>query len=105
MHAPARITSARFGWRPVISRAAGVARPVELDLAFDLGGVEHRAVNGVGVVRREPVLHGGEVRDRAAHPDERVRRRPSSRARSAAIAASAADSVSSETAPPGRIVR
>ena len=77
MHAPARITSARFGWRPTICRRSSASRrAVELDLAVDLGAVEHRALDDVRVVGLEPVLDGGEVRDRAAHPDERVGRRP-----------------------------
>ena len=77
MQAPARMTSARFGLE-ADDRAAlsAVARAVELDLAVDLGSVEHRALDDVRVVRRERVLDGGEVRDRAAHADERVRARP-----------------------------
>ena len=77
MHAPARITSARPDCRPTISRrAARVARAVQLDLAVDLGAVEDGALDDLGIVRREAVLHGGEVRDRAAHSDEGIRRRP-----------------------------
>ena len=86
--APARITSARFGWRPtIVAPLLGVARPVELDLAVDLGAVEHRALDDVGVVASRGRADGGQVRHGAAHPDERVGPRPPVEpSRSAAIA-------------------
>ena len=57
MQAPARMTSARLGWSPTMDRrAVGVVRPVELDLAVDLGAVEHRPLDDVGVVHREAVF-------------------------------------------------
>ncbi len=41
MHAPARMTSARFGWRPTMARRVSVvAGAVELDLAVDVGAVQ-----------------------------------------------------------------
>ena len=77
MQAPARITSARAGLQADdLAPLVGGARPVELDLAVDLGAVEHGSLDDVGVVRREAVPDGGEVRDGAAHADERVRPRP-----------------------------
>ena len=49
-----------------------IARPVELDLAVDLGPVEDAALDDVRVVRGQGVLHRGDVRDRAAHRHQRV---------------------------------
>ena len=77
MQAPARITSARSGCSPTIARRSSALRvPVELDLAVDLGPVEHRSLHDVGVVRLELVRDGCQVRDRAADADESVRPRP-----------------------------
>ncbi len=62
----------------------GCAGAIELDLPVDLGAVEPGALDDVRVVRRESMLDGGEVRQRPAHPDERVGRwtgRRDSRAR------------------------
>ena len=70
MHAPARITSARFGCRPTICRrSSGVELAVELDLPVDLGEGEDGALDDLRVVGREPVLDRGHVRHAAAHPD------------------------------------
>ena len=77
MQAPARMTSARLGWRPTIAAAGlGVAGAVLLDLPVDLGPVECGALDAVGIVRRSPSIHRREVRDGPAHPHQRVRRRP-----------------------------
>ena len=77
MQAPARMTSARSRLQPD-DRAplVGVAGPVEVDLAVDLGAVEDRALDDVGVVLRQAVLDRGQVRDGSTHADERIGRRP-----------------------------
>ena len=74
--APARMTSARAGWRPTIARrAVGVTRSIQLDLAIDLGPIEDGALDDVRVVDGERVLHGRDVGDGPAHRHEGVGRR------------------------------
>src|SRR4029079_3896867 len=51
-----------------LTPALGGPRPVQLDLAIDLGEIEDRAMDHVRVVRREGVLDGRDVRHAAAHP-------------------------------------
>ena len=78
MQTPARITSARLGWRPTIGSAClRVARAVQIELAIDLAAVEHRALHDIRVVCRHRVADGRHVRDRPAHPDQGIGMRPS----------------------------
>src|SRR3954452_3330948 len=55
-----------------LATLVGGATGVELDLAVDLVAVEHAALDDVRVIRDECVLDRGEVRDGAAHADDRV---------------------------------
>ena len=99
MQAPARITSARFGWRPDDPASfLGRDGTVPLDLPVHLGPVDDRPLDPVGIVAGHPEHHGREVRHRAAHAHQGVRAggavdRPTGRRRSRRAPA---------PAPPGR---
>ena len=53
-------------------RASASQRPVELDLAIDLGAVDDAALNDRGVVGGQAMHDRGDVGHRAAHRDQRV---------------------------------
>ena len=54
--------------------AAGlrIPRPVELDLAVDLGTVEDGPLDDGGIIRGEAIPDRGDIGHRAAHRDQRV---------------------------------
>ena len=56
-----------------LSTSRHVTRSVELDLAVDFVPVQDCSLDNVGVVRREGVFHGGDVRHGAAHRHQGVR--------------------------------
>ena len=59
----------------------GIPRPVEFDLAFDLGAVEHAALDDRRIIVGEPVLDRGDVSHRATHRHQRGGNRTSLDAR------------------------
>ena len=74
--APARMTSARRGSRPIIrSRSAWVAAPRRASSRPRVGARQPIAVHAGGIVARERERHRRQRRDRTGDADQRGRRR------------------------------
>ena len=50
-----------------------VAQAIQLDLAVDLGSVQHSALYDIGIVGLQTVLDGSDVGNGAAHGDKHIR--------------------------------